>query len=116
MGSPQPARKSEALEEVGRRTLEAAAERQAAQVAPDHSSSDIRMCWLTQCHGATREKAEAILTRPGSRYVPTGVVMRDQDSGQLVVVEFGRVMTLTRPAADQLMGYHLPVGDSSTSS
>lgn len=73
-------------------------------------------CWLTQCPGTTRQKAEAILTRPGSRYVPTGVVMRDQDSGQLVVVEFGRVMTLTRHAADQLMGYHLPTGDSSSSS
>lgn len=72
------------------------------------------MCWLTQCPGTTREKVETILTRPGSRYIPTGVVMRDQESGQMVVVEWGRVMTLTRPAADQLMGYPLPTAEKRT--
>lgn len=47
------------------------------------------MCWLNSCSPETRTLTEEILTLPGSRYVPSGVVMRDKETGQMVIVEYG---------------------------
>ena len=69
------------------------------------------MCWLNSCSHLTKVKAETILAREGSRYVPTGVVMRDTETGQMVIVEMGRVVTIPREAADRILGYPLPTTD-----
>ena len=61
------------------------------------------MCWLNSCSLRTKDLAEERLSRPGSRLIPTGVVMRDQDTGEMVVVEMGRAVTLPRAEADAML-------------
>lgn len=68
-----------------------------------HSSSDIRMCWLNSCTRLTKDLAEERLSRPGSRLIPTGVVMRDQDTGEMTIVEMGRAVTLSRDDSDAIL-------------
>lgn len=61
------------------------------------------MCWLNSCTRSTKDKAEWLLSRPGSRLIPTGVVMRDQDTGEMTIVEMGRAVTLPRSEADAML-------------
>ena len=61
------------------------------------------MCWLNSCHRLTKDKAEWLLSRPGSRLIPTGVLMRDQDTGEMTIVELGRVVTIPRQTADAML-------------
>lgn len=61
------------------------------------------MCWLNSCSLRTKDLAEERLSRAGSRLIPTGVVMRDQDTGEMVVVEMGRVVTLSRDDSDVIL-------------
>lgn len=67
------------------------------------------MCWLNSCTRLTKDKAEWLLSRPGSRLIPTGVIMRDPATGQMVIVEMGRVVTLPRAEADAML-YRKPPG------
>jgi hypothetical protein len=66
------------------------------------------MCWLNSCTRLTKDKAEWMLSRPGSRYIPTGVIMRDQDTGEMVIVELGRVLAIPRQTADAMLRRTLP--------
>lgn len=61
------------------------------------------MCWLNSCSPETRTLTEEILTLPGSRYVPSGVVMRDPATGQMVIVEQGRVSVLNADTAERYL-------------
>jgi len=61
------------------------------------------MCWLNSCTRLTKDKTEWLLSRPGSRLIPTGVIMRDQTTGEMVVVEMGRALTIPREEADAML-------------
>lgn len=61
------------------------------------------MCWLNSCTRQTKDLAEVFLSRPGSRLIPTGVIMRDQDTGEMTIVEMGRVVTLSRDDSDVIL-------------
>jgi len=65
------------------------------------------MCWLNSCTRLTKDKAEWLLSRPGSRLIPTGVVMRDQDTGEMTIVEMGRVVAIPRQTADVMLSHTL---------
>lgn len=71
------------------------------------------MCWLNSCHRLTKDKAEWLLSRPGSRLIPSGVLMRDQDTGEMVVVELGRAVTIPRQTADAMLS-HKPSAPTGT--
>ena len=61
------------------------------------------MCWLNSCTRLTKDKAEWLLSRTGSRLIPTGVVMRDQTTGEMTIVEMGRAVTLSRDDSDAIL-------------
>lgn len=61
------------------------------------------MCWLNSCSLRTKDLAEERLSRAGSRLIPTGVVMRDQDTGEMTIVEMGRAVTLSRDDSDAIL-------------
>lgn len=61
------------------------------------------MCWLKSCCPKTKDKTEHILSAKGSRYVPSGVVMRHQDTGDTVIVELASVRWLSLKEMDGVM-------------
>ena len=61
------------------------------------------MCWLNSVCRLTKDKAEGILSSKGSRYVPSGVVMRHQDTGETVIVELASVRWLSLSEMDAIM-------------
>ena len=63
------------------------------------------MCWLNSCTVRTKDLAEERLSHPGSSLIPSGVLMRDQDTGEMVIVELGRVVTLPREEADAMLSH-----------
>ena len=61
------------------------------------------MCWLNSVCRLTKDKAEGILSAKGSRYVPSGVVMRHQDTGEAVIVELASARWLSLSEMDAIM-------------
>ena len=61
------------------------------------------MCWLNSCTVRTKDLAEERLSRPGSSLIPSGVVMRDLTTGEMVIVELGRVVTIPQVDTDEML-------------